>query len=198
MLQVVLMENIPDLGLVGDVVSVRPGYARNFLIPKGMAMRAIKEHIEEAERVKEEMLRRIAQDRQTAVGKKSKFDGLQIIVREQVTEKGTLYGSVGIKEIIEALVEQHGVEATHDQLILPKKPIKSVGLHPISLRLYEEIEANITLEVKNVAEGAGDISRNRGSQGRKTGDAEVAMQRGEDDTIEKQGEAKKQEETSIT
>ena len=155
MLQVVLIENVQNLGIVGDVVSVRPGYARNFLIPKGKALRAIKEHIEEAQKVREVLLCKISQDRQTAVSKKIKLDGLKIIVCERVTEKGVLYGSVGTKEIIAALSEQHSVDATHDQLTLPHEPIKSVGAHPISLCLYEEIEANIVLEVRDVEESAG-------------------------------------------
>ncbi len=150
-MQVILLERVPHLGQMGDVVNVKPGYARNYLLPKGKALRATEANLKTfAERRKEIEARNLAR-RKEAEAVKEKVDGAKLVIVRQAGAAGQLYGSVRPRDIAEALAEQ-GVSIDRSQVVLDH-PIKTIGIFDITLRLHGEVEATVKL---NVARSEGE------------------------------------------
>ena len=144
-MQVILMERIEKLGQMGEVVTVKPGYARNYLLPQGKARRATKENFAlfEQQRVQLEAENLKRRDEAEKVG--AKIDGLTVTLIRQAGESGQLYGSVNARNLAEAVTEA-GFTITHDQ-INRDHAIKALGLHPVKIRLHPEVNATITANV---------------------------------------------------
>ncbi len=150
-MQVILLERVPHLGQMGDVVNVKPGYARNYLLPRGKALRATEANLKAfAERRKEIEARNLAR-RKEAEAVKEKVDGAKLVIIRQAGAAGQLYGSVRPRDIVEALAEQ-GVSIDRSQVVLDH-PIKTIGIFAITLRLHGEVEATVKL---NVARSEGE------------------------------------------
>lgn len=151
-MDVILLERIEKLGQIGDVVAVKPGFARNFLLPRKKALRATEENKKrfEAQRAQIEATNLKRKDEAAKVAKK--VDGLKIVVIRQASETGLLFGSVANRDIAEGLTEA-GFTVDRRQVILDK-PIKTLGLHPVRVALHPEVIVTVTANVAKSADEA--------------------------------------------
>lgn len=145
-MEVILKEDIKNLGEIGEVVSVKPGYGRNFLVPQGKAVFATAENLKQLELQKEELRKK--QDEEISVLRENAqaFEGLKLTIEANVTEEGTLYGSIGTIDIANAAIEK-GVELERSSINMPDGPIKMIGSHEVELLFHPEIQVMITVEV---------------------------------------------------
>jgi large subunit ribosomal protein L9 len=150
-MQVILLEKIVNLGSLGDVVKVRDGFARNFLIPQGKAKRATDVAIREFEARRAELESTQAERLAQAQALGEKLSGLQVKIAMKAGVDGRLFGSVTNFDISEALRKQ-GFEVAKGQIRLPEGPLKAIGEHPVSVALHSDVAADITVTV--VAEQA--------------------------------------------
>jgi large subunit ribosomal protein L9 len=145
-MQVILLEKVVNLGGLGDVVKVKQGYARNFLIPQGKAKRATPENLAEFEKSRA-VLERAQADALTAaqtVG--AKLDGLMVQITQKAGVDGRLFGSVTSYDIVESLKVQ-GIDIERSMVRLPQGPLKQVGDHPIAIALHSDVVVHITVSV---------------------------------------------------
>jgi large subunit ribosomal protein L9 len=148
--QVILNEDMPNLGRPGDVVKVRAGYARNYLLPRGLAVEANSRNLRAFEHQKATaMVKREALKNQ-AMGLKEKLEALQLNVFARAGEEGKLFGSVTNIDLERALRE-HGFEVDRRRILL-SEPIKQLGDYTVVVRLQPEVEANLKLNVAPAAE----------------------------------------------
>jgi large subunit ribosomal protein L9 len=145
-MQVILMEKVVNLGALGDVVKVKDGYARNFLIPQGKAKRATPSNLAEFEKRRAEL--EAAQSAQLTVAqdKGGKLDGMLVQVTQKAGVDGRLFGSVTSIDIVEALKDQ-GVEVERSMIRLPQGPLKQVGDHEIAIALHSDVVVHIKVSV---------------------------------------------------
>jgi large subunit ribosomal protein L9 len=148
-MRVILTQTIESLGIIGSEVEVKPGYARNFLLPQKKAMIATPENRRKLEQDKAEFELQIAKERKLAEEMAQKLEGVVCRVAAKVAEEDRLYGSVTARDVIDSLAAQN---ITLDKrMILLAEPIKHLGSFKIPIRIYKGVEPEITLEV--VAEG---------------------------------------------
>jgi large subunit ribosomal protein L9 len=145
-MQIILMEKVLNLGQLGDVVKVRNGYARNFLIPKGKAKRATPSAIAEFEAKRAELEKTQADILAAAQAKAAKLDGLMVQITQKAGVDGKLFGSVTNADIEEALKAQ-GYEIERSMIRMPQGSLKQVGDHPIAISLHSDVVANIVVSV---------------------------------------------------
>ncbi|SMF76416.1 large subunit ribosomal protein L9 [Tistlia consotensis] len=143
--EVILLERIENLGQMGDVVKVRPGFARNYLLPKQKALRANKANRELFETQRAQLEAENLERRQEAEQVSGKIEGLQVTVIRQAGDNGQLYGSVNARDVAEA-VTGGGATIGRGQVVL-EKPIKTLGLHPVRIRLHPEVSVSVTVNV---------------------------------------------------
>lgn len=152
MVEVVLLERIEKLGQIGDVVNVKPGYARNFLFPREKALRATQENIALFETQKAQIMAENLKLKQEAEKIAAKMDNLQVIIIRQAGESGHLYGSVTSKDIADA-VTADGYTITKEQVHIAR-PIKELGLVKTRISLHPEVRLDITVNVAQSEEEA--------------------------------------------
>jgi len=151
-MEVILLQRIGRLGQMGDVVRVKDGYARNFLLPKGKALRATKENRTRFESMKTELETRNLAQRGEAEKVSTKLDGKSFVVVRQAAEGGQLYGSVSTRDIA-ALLKEAGFMVDRSQIEL-NAPIKMIGLHTVPVALHPEVASKITVNVARSADEA--------------------------------------------
>ena len=151
-MQIILMERVAKLGQMGDVVNVKQGYARNFLIPTGKALRASAANTASFEAQKAQLEARNLETKAEAESLASKLDGQRFVVIRSASDAGSLYGSVTTRDAADAATES-GFSIDKKQAIL-LAPIKELGLHALIVRLHPEVSANIELNVARSAEEA--------------------------------------------
>ncbi len=151
-MQVILLERIESLGQMGDVVKVKPGYARNFLLPQKKAMRATKDNLAYFEGQRAQLEAHNLTRRQEAEAVARKLDGLNVVVIRQAGETGQLYGSVGTRDIADA-VTAAGFSIARRQVLLDQ-PIKSQGVFKTRIQLHPEVIVNVTINVAQSEEEA--------------------------------------------
>ena len=151
-MQIILMERVAKLGQMGDVVNVKQGYARNFLIPSGKALRASEANIARFESQKVQLEAQNLETKTEAEALANKLDGKQFIVIRSASDAGSLYGSVTTRDASEA-AEAAGFNVSKKQMVLGS-PIKDLGIHHLSVRLHPEVEAKIELNVARSMEQA--------------------------------------------
>ena len=144
-MDVILLERIARLGQMGDTVKVKNGYARNFLLPHGKALRANKANLAIFDSQRVELEARNLERKSEAEGVHEKLDGITYIVIRSAGETGQLYGSVTTRDVAETL-DEAGFKVVRNQVSL-KSPIKVIGFHLISIALHPEVETTITLNV---------------------------------------------------
>jgi len=145
-MQIILMDKVVNLGSLGDVVKVKDGYARNFLIPTGRARRATQANID-AFAVQKIELERVAGEKLAAAqARAAKLEGLTVKIAQSVGVDGRLFGSVTNADIAEALT-QAGVEVAKAEVRLPDGPLKAIGDYPIVIGLYHDVTATVTVSV---------------------------------------------------
>lgn len=143
--QVLLAKDVPGLGHAGDVVEVKPGYARNYLLPYGLAVAATPANVKRVEKYKQRLAQLEAERRRSLEEMARQLANMEIHVEAAANEMGHLYGSVGPTEIVEAL-RAHGITIEPDMVRL-EGVIKQTGLYNVKIRLAPDIEAEISLWV---------------------------------------------------
>jgi large subunit ribosomal protein L9 len=152
MMEVILLERIEKLGQMGDVVRVRPGFARNYLLPQRKALRATKENMARFETQRSQLEAQNLQRREEAAAVAAKLEGLATVLLRQASESGQLYGSVTARDIAEAVTEA-GFTIQKSQVAL-NQPIKELGVHAIRVVLHPEVSVNVSVNVAKSAEEA--------------------------------------------
>ncbi|MEW5786272.1 MAG: 50S ribosomal protein L9 [Pseudomonadota bacterium] len=145
-MEIILMDKVVNLGNLGDVVKVKDGYARNFLIPQGMAKRATKSNIAAFEERKAELEKQAAEKLAAAQARAEKLNGITVTVAQKAGVDGRLFGSVTNVDIAAALTAQ-GLEVAKAEVRLPEGPFKVVGEFPITLALHSDVTCDITVAV---------------------------------------------------
>lgn len=141
----ILREDVPKLGHAGDIVNVKPGYARNFLLSQGKASLASKANVKELEHQKRLIAEKVARELKDLNAAKDRLEQLQLEVAAQAGEEGKLFGSVTAMQIAE-LLGAKGIDIDRRKIDLAE-PIKEVGDHSVPIRLHREIIANVKLKV---------------------------------------------------
>ena len=151
-MQVILMERIEKLGQMGQVVTVAPGYARNYLLPLKKAQRATKENLAQFDQHRAQLEATNLKQRQEAEFVAKSMDGAQIILIRQASEVGQLYGSVRSRDISEGLTSS-GFTVDKSQVVITT-PIKTLGIHSVNICLHPEVQASIRVIVAQSEEEA--------------------------------------------
>jgi len=151
-MDIILLERVAKLGQMGEVVSVKEGYARNFLLPQGKALRVNAANLARFEAEKAQMEARNLETKKEAESMAEKLDGQQFIVIRSASDAGSLYGSVTTRDAAEAATEA-GFTVDRKQVVLAA-PIKELGLHDVAVVLHPEVEATIQLNVARSTEEA--------------------------------------------
>ena len=145
-MQVILMEKVANLGGLGDVVKVKDGFARNFLIPQGKAKRASEKNLKEFENRRTELEKKANEQLTGAQERAAKLEGLKIDITQKAGVDGRLFGSVTNADISETLGKQ-GLTVKKAEIRMPQGPLKHVGEYPIVLQLHTDVLANIVVHV---------------------------------------------------
>ncbi|HET6468277.1 MAG TPA: 50S ribosomal protein L9 [Geminicoccaceae bacterium] len=151
-MQVILLERVPKLGMMGEVVTVRSGYARNFLIPQGKALRATEAARRDFERRRGQLEARNLERKQDAQKAAREIDGRSVTILRQASESSQLYGSVSTRDIAAAFTEA-GVALDRQQLLL-EQPLKTLGIHEVVVALHPEVEVTVRVNVARSPEEA--------------------------------------------
>ena len=170
-MQIILLERVEKLGQLGDVVTVKPGYARNYLLPTGKALRANKANLEKFETERADRESRNADAKSAAENTAKAMEGLTVALVRAASEMGQLFGSVSSRDIADAVVAA-GHELDKRQVNMDKS-IKTLGLFPIRVSLHAEVDAIVTVNVARSLEEA--------EKQAKTGQAVVARDDDEDE-----------------
>lgn len=156
--KLLLLQDVEDLGRSGEVVAVRPGFARNYLLPRGFGIIANKQALRMQARLQEERHKKALEDKQEAETQASHLSGITVQTTVKVDHEGHMYGSVSIADIVELLREQASTEIEKRALQL-KHPIKEVGVHTIHVKLKEGVATTFTVKV--VPEGSEENQKNQ-------------------------------------
>jgi large subunit ribosomal protein L9 len=151
-MQIILLERIEKLGQMGDVVSVKDGFARNYLVPQGKAMRATKGNLAEFERRRVQLEAANLQRKEDATTAAAAIDGRRVVILRQAGEAGQLYGSVNARDIAEAFTAE-GVTIDRRQVRL-NAAIKTLGIHSVRVALHPEVSVRVSVNVARSAEEA--------------------------------------------
>lgn len=176
-MEVILLERVAKLGQIGDVVRVRDGFARNFLLPQGKALRATKENRTKFESMKAQLETRNLELKGEAELASKRLDGQSFVLLRQAGEAGQLYGSVSTRDLAIALTEA-GFSVDRRQFVL-NTPIKSIGLFKVPVQLHPEVEVSVTVNVARSADEAErqargeDLTRTRSEEDEARAEAAV-------------------------
>jgi large subunit ribosomal protein L9 len=169
-MQVILLERIGRLGQMGDVVTVKDGFARNFLLPQGKALRATKANRERFEKERAQLEARNLELKSEASAVAEKLRGQSFIIIRQAGDSGQLYGSVTTRDI-SAAVTEGGFSIERRQVMLDR-PIKTLGLHDVRIGLHAEVEPHVTINVARSADEAARQARGEQVTGKAMDEAE--------------------------
>jgi len=148
-MKLILTQTIESLGIIGSEVEVKPGYARNFLLPQQKAVLATPQNRRRMEQDKSKVELQIAKEFKLAEEMAQKLTGVVCRISAKVAEENRLYGSVTVRDVIDSLAAQNVV--VEKRMVLLSEPIKHLGTHKVPIRVYKGVEPEITLEI--VAEG---------------------------------------------
>ncbi|MBX6422147.1 50S ribosomal protein L9 [Thermosulfurimonas sp. F29] len=144
-MEVILRTHVPKLGGPGDVVRVKDGYARNYLIPKGLAIPANRKNLAAMEKERRIILAKAERERRKHMSLAEKLEALTLTIAQRVIEEDRLYGSVSAQDIVNALAEE-GIEISRRQVLLDS-PIKTLGEYEVPVRLSPEVTARVRIKV---------------------------------------------------
>ncbi len=145
-MQIILMEKVVNLGALGDVVKVKDGFARNFLIPQGKAKRATEKNLKEFENRRADLEKKANEQLTGAQERAAKLEGMKIDIAQKAGVDGRLFGSVTNADIAEALGKQ-GLTVKKAEIRMPTGPLKHIGEFPITIQLHSDVLANIVVHV---------------------------------------------------
>ncbi len=143
-MEIILLEKIENLGAMGDRVNVKPGYGRNFLIPKGKAAPATEANIAEFEARRAELEKAAAEALAAAEARRDQLADMTVTITSKAGDEGKLFGSVGTTDIAAALAER-GIEVERNEVRLPTGAFRQVGEYQVQLHLHSDVDASITL-----------------------------------------------------
>ena len=152
-MEVILLERVGRLGHIGDTVKVKDGYARNFLLPRGKALRATESNKKKFESQRTEIEARNLAQKGDAETRSTKLDGQSYVIIRQAGETGLLYGSVSARDISDEITSKVGFPVHRNHIML-LHPIKNLGLHKVAVHLHPELEAHVTVNVARSPEQA--------------------------------------------
>lgn len=144
--KLLLIEDVESLGRSGEIVNVKPGYARNFLLPQGFAMIADKKALRQQEKLVEDRMKKAMTDKKESDAIASRVEGVTLVKIVKVDHDGNMYGSVTVHDILDLLKEQEKVELEKKNIAL-KHPVKEIGISQIQVKLKEGVTAAFTLKV---------------------------------------------------
>lgn len=150
-MKVILNADVKGKGYKGDIVNVSDGYARNFLLPKGLAKEATKQNLDMAKQQQKANEKRKMLERLSAQEAADKLSGLKIVVKEKCGENGRLFGSVTSAEVSAAILDQQGIEIDKKKIVMPEH-IKDLGEHPVQIKVHAGITADIVVVVEALEE----------------------------------------------
>ena len=145
-MNVILLDKVENLGDIGDLVNVKPGYGRNFLIPTGKAALATRDNLKEFESRRAELEKKAAEELAAARSREDLVKGMELVIPANVGAEGKLFGSVGPLDIAEAFGKV-GVEVARSEVRMPDGPIHEVGEYQLGLHLHTDINAEFVLKV---------------------------------------------------
>ncbi len=151
-MEVILLERVAKLGQMGETVKVRSGYARNYLLPRGKALRATEANKKHFEQQRAQLEARNLERRKEAEAVAEKLNGQSFIILRQSGETGVLYGSVSTRDLAEVMT-QNGFTVDRNQIVL-NTPIKTLGMHTVPVTLHPEVEVTVTINVARSPEEA--------------------------------------------
>ncbi|GAB6966521.1 50S ribosomal protein L9 [Komagataeibacter kakiaceti JCM 25156] len=186
--ELILLQRVEKLGQMGEIVTVKPGYARNFLLPQGKAIRANAHNRERFERERVQLEAQNLKNREEAERLSERMHGLSVILIRQAGDSGSLYGSVTTRDIAEAATKA-GLTITRNQVVLPE-PIKQLGLYDVRVALHPEVAMQVTVNVARSEEEAERQARGE----------EIGAERDDEPTVAEEGvvtEGEVSEETAI-
>lgn len=158
-MEIILLERIENVGSIGDRVSVKPGFARNYLIPKGKATFATPENIAKFEAMRVELEAKAAEELEAARTRAKALEGLQLRIEVQAGPEGRLFGSVGTPDIIAACAQQD-IVVERSEVRLPDGPLRTVGEHIVDFHLHSDVNVavRVTLDGGDVVTALEDLS----------------------------------------
>ncbi|WP_133127476.1 50S ribosomal protein L9 [Legionella nagasakiensis] len=145
-MEVILLEKVRNLGNLGDKVSVKAGYGRNFLIPQNKAVFATAKNIELFEQRRAELEKKAQQSLAAAEQRAAKLNDITVVISAQASDEGKLYGSVGVNEVKDALSER-SIEVHKREIVMPEGSLHSVGDYIVEIHLHSDVIANLKVEV---------------------------------------------------
>lgn len=145
-MQIILLQDVKKLGEKGKVVNVAEGYARNYLIPKGLAVEASQSRMKDLEKQRQVQVdqRKKIEEQARTLG--SQLDGLKMRIQKRVGDAGKLFGAINNKDIADVLLKKHGFTIDKKKILL-KSPIKSLGEYPVAIKLHSAVQVQVILEV---------------------------------------------------
>jgi len=149
--ELILTEEVEDLGEVGEVVEVADGYGRNYLLPKGLAVEPTVGNKRRYEKVRKEISKRKEERRERARARSDELDGLELVFYRRAQEEHHLYGSVRKHDIVDSIKEKTGIDLSPESVVLDS-PIEELGQFGVEIRLYEEIHATVKVNVEEEEE----------------------------------------------
>jgi large subunit ribosomal protein L9 len=159
-MKVILLERVENLGNLGEEVAVKPGFARNYLLPQGKALRATPDNVAYFEKERKAIEANNAKQRDAAAAEAKKIDGLTVYLVRQASESGQLYGSVAARDISELLTEASDTKVGRSQVVLNTN-LKTLGLFPVTISLHPEVQVEVTVNIARSAAEA-EIQRKTG------------------------------------
>ncbi|RME65214.1 MAG: 50S ribosomal protein L9 [Caldilineae bacterium] len=157
-MKVLLTEDVPNLGLAGEIHTVAGGYARNYLIPRGEAILATKGAVKQAQQIREAAMRKRAKERANAEAQAALINGKQLLFQVRAGENDRLYGSITTSDIAEQLEEQVGFEVDRRRILLDAS-IRELGLYDVTIHLMPEVDATFQVAVVREGETWADAER---------------------------------------
>lgn len=145
-MEVILLEKMRNLGSLGDVVNVKPGFGRNYLIPQGLAVYATAKSKEEFEKRRAELEKKAQQSLAQAQQRAAHLSDVTVVIAAMASDEGKLYGSVGLHEIKDAL-DAKSLDVSKREIVLPEGPFHSVGQYTVELHLHSDVIANLQVEI---------------------------------------------------
>jgi len=145
-MKLILISDVNELGGRGDVVDVADGYARNYLLPRGLAIKANKGALLEAESIREARLESERKAKQLAENIAQQLVGSRVVLAAQAGDEGQLYGSVAVADVVEGIKRFTGIELEKGQVQIGQ-PIKAIGLHEVQVKVHEDVEFPLTLDI---------------------------------------------------
>jgi len=145
-MNVILLESVENLGSIGDLVKVKPGYGRNYLLPQGKAALATPENMKEIEARRAELEKAAGEERAAAKARAGAIEGMELVISANAGPEGKLFGSVGPIDIADAF-EKVQVEVERSEIRMPEGPIQELGEFTVGVHLHPEVDVDITIRV---------------------------------------------------